>query len=71
MFLYQIKECKYKYPYQIHKVPVESNFFYHLIVASAFVSTENHVKENDNVDHHPGKYVESVKTCYKEKEIGK
>ena len=48
-FLYQIKECKYEYPYQIHKVPVQPNLFYHFIVTSSLVGTQYHIKENDDI----------------------
>ena len=35
--LYQIKERKYKYPHQINKVPVQTYFFDHFIMAATLV----------------------------------
>ena len=35
--LNKIKEGKYKNPNKIYKVPIESNFFNHFVMSSAFV----------------------------------
>ena len=66
--LYQIKECKYEYPNEVYKVPVQTNLRYHLIVASALQNTNSSLIENDEVQNHPTKYVETVETCDKEEQ---
>src|SRR5690606_19523697 len=67
----KIKECKYKYPYQIHKVPVKPHFFDHFIMAAALVCAQNYIEEYDTVYKYASKYVETVETCNKEKEVCK
>ena len=69
--LYQIKECKYKYPNQVNKVPVKTYFFDHFIVPSSFVCANDHIEKNNQIDKHARKYVESVKASDKKEEIGK
>src|SRR5690554_4344593 len=69
--LYKIKECKYKYPDQIHKVPIQSYFFNHFIMAPALIRTDNYIEKNNTVQKDTDGNVESVETGYKEKEIGK
>ena len=51
--LYQVKESENKYPNQIHKVPVQTNFFHHFVTSPAFISSQNHVKEYDDIDEDP------------------
>ena len=69
--LYQVKEGEYKYPYKIYKVPVQTNFFNHLVVFSLFVGVQKHIEKYDHIEHHTREYVEPVETSDKEKEVGK
>lgn len=52
-------------------MPIQTYFFNHFVMASFFIGSYNDIKENDHVDHYSRKNVESVKTSYKEEEIGK
>jgi hypothetical protein len=40
-------------------------------MAPALIGTQDHIKKYNKVDHYAREYVKSVKSCYKEKEIGK
>ena len=52
-------------------MPIKTNLFNHFVVSSAFVSTDDNVKENDDVDHYTRKNVKAVESSDKEKEICK
>src|SRR5690606_22160360 len=67
----QIEKGKYKYPYQIYKVPVESDFLHHFVMPPSLISAQNNIEKNDHIDQHPGKNVETVKARDKEEKIRK
>jgi len=69
--LKQVEEREYEYPHEIDKVPVQTNFFYHLVMTHALHIAFDRENENADVDDHPGEYVETVKAGDEEKEIGK
>lgn len=69
--LYQVKEGEYKYPNQIHKVPIQPNFFDHFIASPSLISSQDHIKEDNDIKDNSRKYVKTVKSCNKEKEICK
>ena len=48
--LNQVEEGEYKYPNQIYKVPIKSYFFNHFIMSSSFISANNHIKKDDDID---------------------
>ena len=61
--LQEIEYEEYEYPYQIHKVPVETNFFYHFIaIAAAGIQATGHVDSNNSQKQYPWEYVESVES---------
>ena len=52
-------------------MPIKSNFFDHFIMTPSFISPQNNIKENNDIDNYARKYVETVKAGNKEKEICK
>lgn len=48
--LYKIKECKYKYPHKIDKVPVETNFLNHFVMTSSVVDAFNYTNKNYDIN---------------------
>jgi hypothetical protein len=50
--LYQIKECEYKYPNEVYKVPIQAYFFNHFIVPSAVIGAQQYIKENNAVNYY-------------------
>ena len=69
--LNEVEEGEYKYPDKVYKVPVKAGLFNVFVVPSARVHTCQDIEENNDVDEHPRKDVESVKSGDEEEEIGK
>ena len=46
-------------------MPIQAYFFNHFIIFSALVSANNHIKENNNINHNSRKNVKPMKACYK------
>src|SRR5215510_7285256 len=53
---------EYKYPDQIHKMPIQTCFFDHQIMSFAVEYTVGRHGQHYYIDDDPGKYVEAVKT---------
>ena len=66
----EVEEGEYKDPHQVHKVPIQSNLFYHFIVLTAFKHPTISHNENDQIDDDSRKHVESVESRNKEEEVG-
>ena len=58
--LYQIKAKEYKYPNQVYKVPVQSCFFDHFIMASLVKMTKLCFSQHYQVNDHTAEYVEAM-----------
>lgn len=69
--LNQIEKGENKYPDQIYKMPIKPYFFDHFIMTSSFISAQDNIKENNDINNYTRKYVETVKARNKEKEISK
>src|SRR5690606_26622067 len=69
--LYQVKERKYEHPNEIHKVPVQPDFFHHFVVSSSLVNARYSVVIHHEVETNPTKHVEAVETGYEEEKGGK
>jgi hypothetical protein len=48
--LNEVEEGENKYPNQIDKVPVETNFLHHTVRAAALIRTQQHVVEQDEIE---------------------
>jgi hypothetical protein len=69
--LEQVEAGEYEYPNQVYKVPVQTSFLDHQVVASAVeYSPVGHDKHND-IDNNTREYVEAMETCDGKEEIGK
>ena len=71
MKLNKVEESKYKDPNKVYKVPVKTYFFNHFIVSSFFKNSDSRLIEDDEINQHPTKNVESVETSNEEEEIEK
>ena len=69
--LEQVEAGEHEYPNQINKVPVQTSFFDHQVVASSVEHTLPGHDEHDDVDHYTRQYVESVETSDGEEEVSK
>ena len=67
--LEQVEAGEYEYPYQIHKVPVKADLFYHLIVAAALIGTIHGIYQHQDVEHHTAQYVATVEACDRKEEV--
>src|SRR5579871_1551312 len=67
--LNEIEECKHKYPNEVHKVPVQTNLFHHLITSATIVHSGHSSIIDQEVEHHTAEYVKTVETCDEEKEV--
>jgi len=65
----EVEEGEYKDPNEVDKVPVQSGFLHHLVVAAALKHPVQRHQENDDVDDHAGEDVESVESCNEEEEV--
>src|SRR5690606_19446515 len=68
--LYQVEEGEYKNPDKVYKVPVKTGFFYHFEVPAGIVGTSNNIQKNEDIDDHPGEYVETMKSGNEKEKIG-
>ena len=66
--LYEIEERKDEDPNEVNKMPIESYFFYHIVVTYALISTYYDLIENNKVQHNTREHMESMKPCDKEEE---
>ena len=58
----QIKQGKYKYPNQIYEVPVESNFLYHLVMASLVINSYGSLVKAKEQQENTNRYVETMES---------
>jgi hypothetical protein len=63
----QIKQGKYKYPNQVYEVPVESDFLYHLVMASLVINPYCSLVEAKEQQENPNRYVETMESSNEEK----
>ena len=71
LFLYEIEEGKYKHPYKINEVPVQSGLFNLLIMSSSPVNAVKHIEPYNYIDDHTAEYVKAVESGNKEEETCK
>jgi hypothetical protein len=48
----EVEEGEYKDPNEVDKVPIQSSFFHHLVMATTLKHPVEGHEENDDVDHH-------------------
>jgi hypothetical protein len=63
----QIKQGKYKYPNQVYEVPVESDFLYHLVMASLVINPYCSLIEAKEQQENTNRYVETMESSNEEK----
>src|SRR5262245_19124574 len=66
ILLDQIETKEHKYPYQVHKVPVQPGFLYHKVMSSFSEHILLGHDQHDRIDNNSRKNVEAVKPCYSE-----
>src|SRR3954465_9022716 len=69
--LNKIETGKYKYPNKIHKMPIQTGFLNHKIMAPLFKFIFQCHNKHDDINYHTGKHMEAVKAGNGEKEICK
>jgi len=67
MLLYQIKAKEHKYPNEVYKVPVETCFFYHFIMAALIKMAEFGFEVHHDIDHHTTENMKTVEAGNTEK----
>src|SRR5436190_21928562 len=66
--LNKVKESKYKDPDQIYKVPVQSNFLNHFVMATPVIYSGHSIIVYEKVKTNTAEYVKAMETRNKEKE---
>src|SRR5690606_27045896 len=67
----QIEKGKYKYPNQVHKVPVQTDFFHHEVTTPTFKSIVQGHTQHNNIEYQTDGHVQTVKTGNRKKQVGK
>jgi hypothetical protein len=68
--LNEVEQGENENPYQIHKVPIQSDFLNGFVGSSSIENTGSGHDGDDYIDNNPTKYVKSVKPSDGEKQIG-
>jgi hypothetical protein len=63
----QIKQGEYKYPNQVYKVPVETNFFNHLVMSSFVINSYSCLVKAKEQQENTNRYVETMESSNEEK----
>lgn len=60
--LNQIEESEYKHPNEVYKVPVQTNFLNHFVMAAAVIYACHGVVVNHKIQTYTREYVETMET---------
>ena len=60
--LNQVETQEHKYPNEIYKVPVKTNFFNHFIVTATLVNAVRCIYQHQNIEDNTAQYVTAVET---------
>lgn len=69
--LEQVEAGEYEYPYEIYKVPVETDLFHHFVVTTALISTIYCIYQHQDIENNTAQYVTTVETGNGKEEVVK